>query len=126
MEVELRQKLSHCYAVDFKLFILFTLLTLLTLLTLSTLFTLLTLFTMLTLFTLLTLPTLLTRLTLLALLFLLPMLTLFTQSKKLCSKKAIDSTMQGGRTWQPFVGSKNGNANFRQTRIYNFRVGCVV
>ena len=33
---------------------------------------------------------------------------------------------QGGRTWQPFVGSKNGNENFRQTRIYNFRVKCVV
>ena len=33
---------------------------------------------------------------------------------------------QGGRTWQPFVGSKNGDANFRQTRIYNFRVKCVV
>ena len=27
---------------------------------------------------------------------------------------------EGGRTWQPFVGSKNGNENFRQTRIYNF------
>ena len=26
---------------------------------------------------------------------------------------------QGGRTWQPFVGSKNGNENFRQARIYN-------
>ena len=33
---------------------------------------------------------------------------------------------QGGRTWQLFVGSKNGNANFRQARIYNFRVKCVV
>ena len=32
---------------------------------------------------------------------------------------------QGGRTWQPFVGSKNGNENFRQARIYNFRVKCV-
>ena len=31
---------------------------------------------------------------------------------------------QGGRTWQPFVGSKNGNDNFRQARIYNFRVKC--
>ena len=27
---------------------------------------------------------------------------------------------QGGRTWQPFVGSKNGNENFPQARIYNF------
>ena len=36
------------------------------------------------------------------------------------------SIMQGGRTWQPFVGSKNGNENFRQARIYNFRVKCVV
>ena len=33
---------------------------------------------------------------------------------------------QGGRTWQPFVGSKNGNENFRQARIYNFRDKCVV
>ena len=33
---------------------------------------------------------------------------------------------QGGRSWQPFVGSKNGNENFRQARIYNFRVKCVV
>ena len=33
---------------------------------------------------------------------------------------------QGGRTWQPFVGSKNGNENFHQERIYNFRVKCVV
>ena len=32
---------------------------------------------------------------------------------------------QGGRTWQPFVGSKNGNENFRQARIYNFCVKCV-
>ena len=35
-------------------------------------------------------------------------------------------SQQGGRTWQPFVGSKSGNENFRQTRIYNFRVKCVV
>ena len=33
---------------------------------------------------------------------------------------------QGGRTWQPFVGGKNGNENFRQARIYNFRDKCVV
>ena len=33
---------------------------------------------------------------------------------------------QGGRTWQPFVGGKNGPENFRQTRIYNFRNKCVV
>ena len=33
---------------------------------------------------------------------------------------------QGGRAWQPFVGSKNGHENFRQARIYNFRVKCVV
>ena len=36
------------------------------------------------------------------------------------------SAAQGGRTWQPFVGSKNGNEKFRQARIYNFRVKCVV
>ena len=34
--------------------------------------------------------------------------------------------LQGGRTWQPFVGSKKGNENFRQACIYNFRVKCVV
>ena len=34
--------------------------------------------------------------------------------------------MQGGRTWQPFVGGKNGNENFRQARIYSFRDKCVV
>ena len=33
---------------------------------------------------------------------------------------------QVGRTLQPFVGSKNGNENFRQARIYNFRVKSVV
>ena len=33
---------------------------------------------------------------------------------------------QGGRTWQPFVGRKNGNENFRQAHIYNFCVKCVV
>ena len=33
--------------------------------------------------------------------------------------------LQGGRTWQPFVGSKNGNENIRQVRVYNFRVKCV-
>ena len=33
---------------------------------------------------------------------------------------------QGGRTWQPIVGGKNGHVNFRQARIYNFRDKCVV
>ena len=33
---------------------------------------------------------------------------------------------QGGRAWQPFVGGKNGHANFRQVRIYNFRDKCIV
>ena len=33
---------------------------------------------------------------------------------------------QGGRTWQPFVGSKKGNENFRQARINNFRAKCFV
>ena len=28
--------------------------------------------------------------------------------------------MQGGRTWQHFVGGKNGRENFRQAYIYNF------
>ena len=31
-----------------------------------------------------------------------------------------------GRTWQPFVGGKNGHESFRQTRIYNFCDKCVV
>ena len=33
---------------------------------------------------------------------------------------------QGGRTWQTFVGGKNGHENFRQARIYDFRNKCVV
>ena len=36
------------------------------------------------------------------------------------------TAVQGGRTWQPFVGSKNGNENFCQARNYNFRDKCVV
>ena len=36
------------------------------------------------------------------------------------------SKMQGGRTWQPIVGRKNGNENFRQAHIHNFRVKYVV
>ena len=39
---------------------------------------------------------------------------------------AMNTANQGGRTWQPFVRSKNGNENFRQARIYNFRVKCVI
>ena len=35
-------------------------------------------------------------------------------------------TKQGGRTWQPFVGGKNGHENFRQVRIYTFPDKCVV
>ena len=33
---------------------------------------------------------------------------------------------QGGRTWQPFVGGKNGHENLGQMGIYNFRDICVV
>ena len=33
---------------------------------------------------------------------------------------------QGGRSWQPFVESKNGHANFCEVRIYYFRDKCVV
>ena len=33
---------------------------------------------------------------------------------------------QGGRTWQPFVGGKNGHENFRQMRIAFFRDKCDV
>ena len=33
---------------------------------------------------------------------------------------------QGGRTWQPFVGDRNGHESFRQAHIYNFRDKCVV
>ena len=29
---------------------------------------------------------------------------------------------QGGRSWQPFVGGKNGHKDFCQARIYRFRV----
>ena len=31
-----------------------------------------------------------------------------------------DKYDQGGRTWQPFVGGKNGHENLK-ARIYNFR-----
>ena len=34
--------------------------------------------------------------------------------------------VQGGRTWQPFVGGKKGDENFRQARSYSFRDKCVV
>ena len=37
-----------------------------------------------------------------------------------------NTCVQGGRSWQPFVGGKNGQTNFRQTRIYHFRDKCVV
>ena len=47
------------------------------------------------------------------------MLVFQFQFKKFCCH-------QGGRTWQPFVGSKNGDENFRQARIHNFRDKCVV
>ena len=30
---------------------------------------------------------------------------------------ASSTSAQGGRTWQPFVGGKNGHENFRQARI---------
>ena len=33
---------------------------------------------------------------------------------------------QGVRTWQPFVGGKNGHESFHQARIYNFCDKCVV
>ena len=36
------------------------------------------------------------------------------------------SVKQANRTWQPFVGGKNGHENFRQARIYNFCDKCVV
>ena len=38
----------------------------------------------------------------------------------------ISIPVQGGRTWQPFVGGKNGHENFRQARFYNFCDKCVV
>ena len=46
-------------------------------------------------------------------------LKLFIRLKHLISE-------QGGRTWQPFVGGKNGHENFRQAHIYKFRDKCVV
>ena len=39
---------------------------------------------------------------------------------------ASSTSAQGGRTWQPIVGGKNGHENFCQARIYNFRDKCVV
>ena len=49
------------------------------------------------------------------------------QFNKVKHRKNCESCQeQGGRTWQPFVRSKNGNENFRQARIYNFCVKCVV
>ena len=42
------------------------------------------------------------------------------------SRSRVLCVAQGGRTWQPFVRSKNGSENFRQARIYNFYVKCVV
>ena len=33
---------------------------------------------------------------------------------------------QGGRSWQPFVGGKNGHKNFGQARIYHFCDKCIV
>ena len=33
---------------------------------------------------------------------------------------------QGGRTWQPFIGGKNGHENFCQAHISNFRHKCIV
>ena len=39
---------------------------------------------------------------------------------------ASSTSAQGGRTWQPFVGGKNGHENFRQARTYNFCDKCVV
>ena len=50
---------------------------------------------------------------------------------RLCSHKALrrercSNCQQGGRTWQPFVGGRNGHENFRQARIYNFRDKCDV
>ena len=54
-------------------------------------------------------------------------LSQFCADVDVCIDNGVDVNVdQGGRTWQPFVGSKNGNENFRQARIYNFRVKCVV
>ena len=50
----------------------------------------------------------------------------YVAEKKVALSLKLFPSHQGGRTWQPFVGSKNGNENFRQARIYNFRVKCVV
>ena len=48
----------------------------------------------------------------------------FSNSEKSNWEK--QSGSQGGRTWQPFVGGKNGHENFRKARIHNFRDKCVV
>ena len=47
------------------------------------------------------------------------------RTKKRCLVKCL-TLDQGGRTWQPFVGGKNGHENFCQARIYNFRDKCVI
>ena len=54
--------------------------------------------------------------------------TCFTTARELdyCSPDYLDYHYQGGRTWQPFVGGKNGHEHFCQARIYNFRDKCVV
>ena len=51
-----------------------------------------------------------------------PVLTT-TRTRK---KKTSQEVRMLSRTWQSFVGSKNGNENFRQARIYNFRIKFVV
>ena len=42
------------------------------------------------------------------------------------SRSRVLCVAQGGRTWQPFVGGKNGHENFCQALTYNFRDKCVV
>ena len=48
------------------------------------------------------------------------------QMASICQQQRDYKLHQGGRTWQPFIGGKNGRENFRQTRIYNVREKCVV
>ena len=60
---------------------------------------------------------------LLSLLLLFSLLAVFTPYTHMWAYMVLD---QGGRTWQNFVGSKNGNENFRQACIYNFCIKCVV
>ena len=51
---------------------------------------------------------------------------LFSLMTRVFARVCLYGCIQGGRTWQPFVGGKNGHENFCQAHIYNFYDECVV